>query len=114
MKRKNLGLGAKGGIFVLVLTFSVLPVSPSFSGDGETSTNTVIDDREKIVAAADTESPKNKTAAGNAGEGGTQGLSPAAVGGITLGILGLIGLASFALSGGGGGGSSTTADHPGQ
>ena len=76
MQRKDLSLGAKTGILILLLAFISIPVSPSISWAGETTPAAASDQEGTKVAATDTESEGDKTADGDAGDGGTVGLSP--------------------------------------
>jgi hypothetical protein len=122
MQGKCLGLGAKTGIFILLVAFISFPIFPAIAlaeaeEEGTTKASGTKEGTRVVgtetVAAEQTRS--DTPGGGDSGKGGTEGLSPVAVGGITAAVLGVIGLTTLALSDdGGGGGTTATHGHPGK
>jgi hypothetical protein len=118
MQGKDLGLGAKAGILIFLAAFILFPICPAGALAEEEGTTKASGTKEgtravgtETVAVEQTRSDP-PPGGGDAGKGGTEGLSPVAVGGIAAGLLAVIGLTTLALSGDGG--ATATHAHPGK
>ena len=110
MKQNTLGTKAKFGIILLLLSFLLLPISPSVSIAAEKTTGEPASTDGPVTAqagAASGTATSGAAAGGAAGAGATTGLSTMTLIGIAAGAA-VIGVAVAAGSGGGGG---TTSNH---